>query len=370
MRKRLIEAFTAVVVEESVRALLPPLLPYAWLAILWLLTWEILQSPKVKEPSVELYGRLGKRARMFSFFLVVMIGVSVSVAYWLGIRKIFAMKQITDKGSESAKPEAQSPDNRGHTSPEEPSANPPSMKPIPPAVVTKKAPYGEANPIPYASPRESQNRTPSVPAPEPETPKVGHEERNARAGTVAQPSVTFTSYLQPPEPYFNGTLLGGIVWDEKYVDVRLDLSNGGTDIENVDFLVGLNTSIFAMGQISQFSGITEFPAKSMPPMWLQGTDASGNPVSVPMAPTPGMPNGSPIYRVYCDKVFANTVIHFVIASVALNPPDAQGNLPQTLFAPRKAPRVIQIKGKYETSDPKISHPLEFSFQFPEQRGSP
>src|SRR5436853_6353720 len=46
--RRLLEAFIAVVMEESVRSFIPALLPYAWAVILAGVTWEILHVPRVE----------------------------------------------------------------------------------------------------------------------------------------------------------------------------------------------------------------------------------------------------------------------------------------------------------------------------------
>jgi hypothetical protein len=184
--------------------------------------------------------------------------------------------------------------------------------------------------------------------------------------TQPEPSVTLLAYLQPEEPYSEGTMLAGIIWQKNYVDTRLDIANG-VAIKNLDFIVGLDTSIAGVGQLSQFPGITAFPVGSLPPAWLTGTDLKGNPVSIPMTPIPGTMSMAPVYRVHCSEVFANTVVHLVIASIAINSVQ-NGQLPQQLFAPRRLPKLIKIKGSYETQTPGAvvqNHTLEFSYQFPE-----
>ncbi len=214
----------------------------------------------------------------------------------------------------------------------------------------------EPPPLPLAIPEEPQLPPltgPSVQQRKPES--LMHH---------TQPSVTFGAYLQPDEPYIDGTLLAGIVWQKQFVDVRLDIVNGAVPIQNLDFLVGLDTSVASVGQISQLPGITAFPANAPPAAWLQGTDLNGNPVSVPMTPAPGMMQTAPVYRVNCSAIFANTVIHLVIASIALNPPE-NGQLPKQLFAPRRSPEFIRVTGSYETDSGNSlqKHPVEFSYRF-------
>src|SRR5437660_1376273 len=87
MRKRLLEAFFAVVIEETVRALIPPLIPLVWLLILWGLTWEILSQKRIRDRIVGLYGGFGKGVRMLSFGLVGLLGAGISIGYWAGIHK-------------------------------------------------------------------------------------------------------------------------------------------------------------------------------------------------------------------------------------------------------------------------------------------
>lgn len=213
--------------------------------------------------------------------------------------------------------------------------------------------------------------------PIPETPKViqpsvpstGHTGGKETATKVPatkhlEPSVIFSAYTQPDEPYPEGTLLAGIVWQKQFVDVRLDIANGPVAVQNLDFLIGLDTSIAGVGQISQFPGVTAFPAGSAPSIWLEGTDSQGNPISIPATPPPGMMQGGPVYRVHCSNVFADTVVHLVVASIALNPPE-NGQPPKQLFAPRRPPKLIKIKGKYETVDSGVteSHTVEFSSEF-------
>jgi len=126
----------------------------------------------------------------------------------------------------------------------------------------------------------------------------------------------------------------------------------------------LDTSFAGIGQISQFPEVAAFPADGPPPAWITGTDSSGNPVTIPIAPTPGVMNVAPTYRVHCSNIFANTVVHLVVASIALNPPE-NGELPREIFAPRRAPKLIAIKGTYETvkGGTVERHPLEFSYEF-------
>ncbi len=180
--------------------------------------------------------------------------------------------------------------------------------------------------------------------------------------TAIKPSVILKPFVGPLDPYPDNTNVGGVIWHSFYVDVRLDVVNGHTDIGDVDFLVRLDNSIAGIGQISQFPGVTAFPANDTPSFCLQGTNEAGAPESLPIVPKPGTMQTAPIYRVHCEKMLANTTIHLVVASVALNPPLAPGHLPDSLFAPRRAPKRIQAKGTYVVGGEK--YPLELLYEFP------
>jgi hypothetical protein len=187
------------------------------------------------------------------------------------------------------------------------------------------------------------------------------------ASPEVQPSVTLTAYLQPKEPYPDGTFVGGISWLSHYVDVRLDVVNGPIQIKDLDFSVQFDTDIAGAGQISQFQGVTIFPDKEPPATWLEGFDSSGQPTSVPVVSAPGKMRNAAIYRMHCQEVLANTVVHFVIASVAFNRPMVGGQMPKQLFAPRRAPKEIRVKGQYAVQVGQSTkwYPLEFSYNFPQ-----
>jgi hypothetical protein len=177
-----------------------------------------------------------------------------------------------------------------------------------------------------------------------------HKERH-----ISPPGIR--AYLQPNGPYEAGIMLGGIVWQSNYVDVRLDVSAGSTDAQNVDLIIELDTSIAGVGQLSQFEGITAFPANQTPPVWLEGTTPDGKPSSVPVVPAPGMAQIVPAYRIRCSNIFSNTTAHFVIASIALNPA-INGQLPKQLFAARRNPQAIRVVGTFEDGGRK--YPIAYS----------
>jgi hypothetical protein len=216
-------------------------------------------------------------------------------------------------------------------------------------LLREQSSQNQKGPIPVApaSPTSNPNKTSSL---------TQHSKQNVEAPQ-------FVAYSQPDAPYADGAILGGIVWKQNYVDARLDISTK-QDIRNLDFFVALDTHIAGLGQISQFPGVTAFPAEDTPPWWGVGTDDKGKPVSIAVVPTPGMMQSAPIYRVHCSEIFPGTTVHLAIASIAINPPSERGELPHQLFAPRRAPKEIRIKGTYEVNGQKYD--VSLIQQLPQQ----
>jgi hypothetical protein len=174
----------------------------------------------------------------------------------------------------------------------------------------------------------------------------------------AAPEVTLDSHLQPPS-YPTGFVFAGIVWDEGYSDVRLDISVGKVAIHDLDFLVQVDTTIMGAGQITQFPGCTQFPPSgNLSAFTILGTDGKGKNIAIPAEPTPGNLNAAPTYRVHCDEMFANVTVRFAIATRALNPPKTDGSLPDHLFATRRDPKFIRVDGSYKSAG--VMYPLKYS----------
>jgi hypothetical protein len=182
-----------------------------------------------------------------------------------------------------------------------------------------------------------------------------------RKESSSTPTVRLDAHAQPG-PYPEGLIFAGIVWQQEYSDVRLDISVDKAPIRDLDFEVALVTAIAGVGQITQFSGVTAFPVEGkISALTLEGTDEKGKGVAVPIAPNPGNLNAAPKYRVHCTEVFANTVLRLTVASIALNPPNPDGSLPNQLFAPRRDPQSIKLEGSYKSES--NNYPVKFSKSF-------
>jgi hypothetical protein len=98
------------------------------------------------------------------------------------------------------------------------------------------------------------------------------------------------SYLAASAPYRDGLKLGEVPWRHAYIDVRLDCSSGPNDLLDVDTEVSLDTRIGKIGQITEFPGVTFFPPDSeITPLSLEGTDANGKQIAVPIIIKPSTP---------------------------------------------------------------------------------
>jgi hypothetical protein len=150
VRKKLIEATIIVAIEESVRAFMRPLLPYIWLLILALLTWEILQLDPVRDFIVRnVYARLGAKKRMLFYCMVAILGAAVFVSYWWGISKAFSVIETRDTNSGEKKYVAES--SSAQTPPSEAGPSPaPLTQPIASPAAT--APHSPSRPRSTATP--------------------------------------------------------------------------------------------------------------------------------------------------------------------------------------------------------------------------
>jgi len=150
-----------------------------------------------------------------------------------------------------------------------------------------------------------------------------------------EPQVTVTGYVGSLAPYAEGTKFAGITWHPNEVDVRAD-------------------------KATKIPGCTMFPAGAVVAMGATILDSkTRKPVAIPLSREMAL---APTYRVQCPSVFANTVISFSIASVAVNPgPPKAGKQ----VWPWQTPKSLSIKGTYETREGGafVTNPLEYSINF-------
>lgn len=78
--------FAAIALDVSVRLYLPVLLPWAWLLILGVITWQVLDKPLRKLAS----SAAVRKNAVVSYIIVALLGASLFVSYWYGINRILA----------------------------------------------------------------------------------------------------------------------------------------------------------------------------------------------------------------------------------------------------------------------------------------
>ena len=90
------------------RALLPPLLPYAWMAICALLTWDVLNHKSVRARAERLFLSLGRRRKVLLYFGSAFIGAALFTGYWWSIQRVFGSRLVASKSEskdETSRPE-------------------------------------------------------------------------------------------------------------------------------------------------------------------------------------------------------------------------------------------------------------------------
>src|ERR1700719_4164850 len=119
----LIEALVLVAVERTVQRFKADILPLLWLAVLVVITTEILLRPQLKN-RLRLFGVQGGRRMWWSYPLVAFIGAVWLCLYWLAIQGAFSF--IDGKHGNSAQTTAQADTSQKPTKP--PSPNPSSSQ--------------------------------------------------------------------------------------------------------------------------------------------------------------------------------------------------------------------------------------------------
>src|ERR1700722_2863533 len=100
MLKVLFEGFVVIVLERTVNAYVPWLLPYAWFMIATVVTFQILNGKIVRDAAI---AKLGKwKNKMYSYAIASLIGAGVFSFYWYGINKMITF--LKTKGSSEAEP--------------------------------------------------------------------------------------------------------------------------------------------------------------------------------------------------------------------------------------------------------------------------
>ena len=205
------------------------------------------------------------------------------------------------------------------------------------------------------SPRQVDREVPpsKEPAPNP-LPEAPTTRRSPRVtAPLAVPTVSITGFLGGEGRIDNG--FAGIKWQPEFVDVRVNITNGsGIEVQNMDLFVMMDTSIGGIGQATDIPGVSfRMPPQPVQSLRLEGTNAQGNPVTLPMTPSWQMGAIMPSARIYSERLLAHETLELVLASVAMNQTTGTGaalKLPDRLFAPRRDPKTLQVVGTVQTGN--------------------
>jgi hypothetical protein len=184
----------------------------------------------------------------------------------------------------------------------------------------------------------------------------------ARPTGAVSPGNLEVQALLFPDPYPDNTDFGGIRWLSIDSDVRVNFINRApVPLQNLEFIVSFdNAQIKAVANLDNYPGISVLRSNASGPdsFWLTTAENAAIPAQMPLAKS---------YRIRCEKIFDNSIIHFSIAVFSVGrPPDDTSNDPFPKKLVRRPPPAIHIKGSYEI--PSISgfekRPIDFSHSFP------
>jgi hypothetical protein len=107
----LLHALLVVVVEETLRRYIPNLLPWGWMLIASLATWDILRSQWVTKHSISIIDTLTKGNRMLGYAVCAIIGAALFAGYWGMIQFTFSKLEAheTDSGEPSSSAKSVTP---------------------------------------------------------------------------------------------------------------------------------------------------------------------------------------------------------------------------------------------------------------------
>jgi hypothetical protein len=151
--------------------------------------------------------------------------------------------------------------------------------------------------------------------------------------------------------YPAGTNVGGFSWEEHDEDTRVYLVNT-TDYDFEDVDLTLTSDLWLMGgaqleQICPDLQIFRGPANTTLQLadgTIEGKDSAGKPVQIPL-PRPldlSAPTG---LRLRCSKIPRRSTTPLVVVTIAYNQAHAAALAP-TLFAPKRLPNWLTVKGEY------------------------
>lgn len=155
------------------------------------------------------------------------------------------------------------------------------------------------------------------------------------------------------EPHPSKSNYDGIVWEKNYVDVRTRITNeGDKTVHDLHLTIQPETQVVKVLQVSHIPDIVLQPwmgAVAMVAAQVVLENDKGNRASVPLSFSgPGV--SAPAYDLFCPRLVPGNNVDLVMACAALNPMEQDGRFPKHLFAERREPKWVRIRGTYEIQD--------------------
>jgi len=145
-----------------------------------------------------------------------------------------------------------------------------------------------------------------------------------------------------------GLNINGIIWEDKYSDVRITLTSKSlARIHNISLVLWPETHVRKAVQVTNNSGIIIIPDQGPFKEIAIPIESEGKIVGE-LLPTAGEYIVHKV-RIQGSELLGNGEIKIAMACVALNSPIG-GECPGTLFGPKRAPKWLRISGTYETTE--------------------
>jgi hypothetical protein len=159
-----------------------------------------------------------------------------------------------------------------------------------------------------------------------------------------EPSV-IVSGVATDRPYTQGTVIGGIKWQDSYLDTRINIQNPNDfDLDRFDVTIEIDLLIGAVGQISDFPGVSFF---SGPKADLRFQDEEGR-----LTPVETSSMLTHQYRVHADHLLKKSTLQLVLAALPNTNLAIDGKMPEKLFGERVAPKWASVTGEYYVGNEK------------------
>jgi hypothetical protein len=159
------------------------------------------------------------------------------------------------------------------------------------------------------------------------------------------------------DPHPQGLGVGGIDWNDSYVDVRVSMRSNGVSVSSIEDINVVFVPECNIAQVAQLSNVpnvsTSLGEEASTEISLGYEDSSGTERSVPVIP--GQPHVSvslPSCRISCQKLMYGNDLRFVLACHHCDH-EIRINEKTTKTIPGLPPQWIFLKGSYMVSQTSL-----------------